>query len=108
MISELPKNQKMSIIIRVNNTELPIDHWTNDPDVGGGRIVSDACHFIDLSMFLTKSNIKSISAESIKDVDNLNNTVVINLKFKNGSIASINYFSNGNKKSFKRVYRSLL
>ena len=35
MISELPKNQKMSIIIRVNNTELPIDHWTNDPDVGG-------------------------------------------------------------------------
>ena len=107
MISELPKNQKMSIIIRVNNTELPIDHWTNDPDVGGGRIVSDACHFIDLSMFLTKSNIKSISAESIKDVDNLNNTVVINLKFKNGSIASINYFSNGNKslsKEYIEVY----
>jgi polar amino acid transport system substrate-binding protein len=92
----LPEQMK-SIAIRVNSGVMPIDHWVNDPVIGGGRIIGEACHFIDLAMFLADSPIVSVSADSIPDANNLNNTVVINLKMKNGSIASINYFANGNK-----------
>tara|TARA_Y100001933_G_scaffold156914_1_gene155289 strand:+ start:1943 stop:4084 length:2142 start_codon:yes stop_codon:yes gene_type:complete len=89
--------QIKSIVIRVNAGVMPIDHWVNDPEIGGGRIIGEACHFIDLAMYIADSPIISVSADSIDDSNHLNNTVVINLKMKNGSIASINYFSNGNK-----------
>lgn len=92
----LPEQMK-SIAIRVNSGVMPIDHWVNDPEIGGGRIIGEACHFIDLAMFLAESPIVSVSADAMQDTNNLNNTVVINLKMKNGSIASINYFANGNK-----------
>ncbi len=92
----LPKQMK-SISIRINSGIMPIDHWVNDPQIGGGRIIGEACHFIDLAMFLADSPIVSVSADAIQDSNNLNNTVVINLKMKNGSIASVNYFANGNK-----------
>ena len=96
-LAEEPK----SIMIRVNSGILPSNHWVNDPEIGGGRIIGEGCHFIDLAMFLADSPIISVSAEHMKDADNLNNTVIVNLKMKNGSIASINYFSNGNKKVSK-------
>jgi len=91
------QDQIKSIVIRVNSGIMPIDHWVNDPEIGGGRIVGEGCHFIDLAMFLADSPIISVSADAMKDSNNLNNTVVINLKMENGSIASINYFANGNK-----------
>lgn len=90
---ELPK----SIVMRINAGVMPADHWVNDPEIGGGRIIGEACHFIDLAMFLAGSPIVSVAAESMKDPHELNNTVVINLKMQNGSVASISYFSNGNK-----------
>lgn len=91
------KDQKKSIMIRVNSGVMPVDAWVNDPEIGGGRIIGEACHFIDLAMFLADSTIVSVSAETMDDEHNLNNTVSINLKMANGSIASINYFANGNK-----------
>jgi len=92
----LPEQSK-SIVIRVNSGKMPIDHWVNDPVIGGGRVIGEACHFIDLAMFLADSNITSITAEFMKDMHELNNTVVVNMKMANGSIASLNYFTNGNK-----------
>jgi len=89
--------QRKSILIRVNSGVMPIGHWVNDMKIGGGRIIGEACHFIDLAMFLADSSIVSVSADALNDADELSNTVAINLKFQNGSIASINYFSNGNK-----------
>lgn len=89
--------QMQAISISVNSGIMPIDHWVNDSQIGGGRIIGEACHFIDLAMFLANSPIVSVSADAIQDSNNLYNTVVINLKMKNGSIASINYFANGNK-----------
>ena len=91
------KEQKKSILIRVNSGVMPVDHWVNDPEIGGGRIIGEGCHFIDLAMFLADSPIISVSADAMKDANDLNNTVSINLKMENGSIASINYFANGNK-----------
>jgi polar amino acid transport system substrate-binding protein len=91
------KDQKKSIMIRVNSGVMPVDAWVNDPEIGGGRIIGEACHFIDLAMFLADSKVVSVSAESMEDEHHLNNTVSINLKMENGCIASVNYYANGNK-----------
>ena len=69
----------------------------HDKEIGGGRIIGEVCHFIDLCMFLSGAAIASVSAQSMDDALHLNDTLVINLRFANGSIASISYFSNGNK-----------
>ena len=95
------KDQKRSIVIRVNSGVMPVDAWVNDAEVGGGRIIGEACHFVDLAMFLADSTIVAISAEAMDDEHSLNNTVSINLKMASGSIASINYFANGNKEVSK-------
>jgi polar amino acid transport system substrate-binding protein len=97
MKSKFILNQVRSIVMRVNAGNLPKDHWVNDPEIGGGRIIGEACHFIDLAMFLADSKIKSVSAESLDISDGLMNSVVISLAFENGSIASISYLSTGNK-----------
>ena len=91
------KEQKKSILIRVNSGIMPADHWVNDPSIGGGRIIGEACHFIDVAMFIADSPIVSVFADALNDPNSLNNTVTVTLKMENGSIASINYFSNGNK-----------
>jgi predicted dehydrogenase/threonine dehydrogenase-like Zn-dependent dehydrogenase len=88
--------QTKSIVIRVNSGIMPVDHWVNDPEIGGGRIIGEACHFIDLAMFLADSPIISISADAMSDPNTLNNTVIVSLKMENGSVATINYFANGN------------
>jgi polar amino acid transport system substrate-binding protein len=101
-VKELFNNQlAKSISIRINAGILPPNHWVNDPMVGGGRIIGEVCHFIDLASFLANSPIISVSAEKIEDVNRLPNTVIINLKMENGSIASINYFSNGSSSTPK-------
>lgn len=86
-----------SINLRVNAGLVPPEHWVNDPKVGGGRIIGEGCHFVDLAMYLAGADITSVSANTLKDPNNLNNSVVINLEFANGSIATVNYFSNGSK-----------
>jgi len=95
--SILSEGQKKSINIRINAGILPHNHWVNDPEVGGGRIIGEACHFIDLAMYIAGSRISSVYANALDDCSNLNNTLNINLKFYNGSIANISYFSNGCK-----------
>ena len=86
-------NEPKSFIMTVNAGYIPRDHWTQDLEVGGGRIIGEACHFIDLLRFLAgevivKSQIQ-IMASSNKD------TARIQLSFLEGSIGSIHYFSNG-------------
>ena len=90
--------QIKSVNIRVNAGLTAPGHWTNDPDIGGGRILGEGCHFIDLAMHLAGAPITSVYAQAMEDADGLDNTAIINLTFANGSIASVNYFSNGNKK----------
>jgi len=90
---ELPK----SINYRINAGFIPSDHWIHDPKVGGGRIIGEVCHFIDLAMFISGHPIVSVSARALRDSGNKEETLVVNLDFEDGSIASISYFSNGNK-----------
>ena len=88
----------VAINYRINAGIIPPEHWVHDPAVGGGRIIGEVCHFIDLCMFLAGSPVKAVSASAMDSQRSLNDTLVVNLRFANGSIASISYFSNGNKK----------
>lgn len=89
--------QIKAINMRINAGNLPADHWVNDKAIGGGRIIGEACHFIDLASFIADSTIESVFAQAMNSPNGMQNTVNINLKFTNGSIANISYFSNGNK-----------
>lgn len=94
---ELNNSLPKAINYRINAGKLPADHWTQDPAVGGGRIIGEACHFIDLCSFIAGSPISKVEANALKGANNLNDTVSISLAFENGSVASISYFSNGSK-----------
>lgn len=84
-----------SFIMTVNAGPISLHHWTQDTEIGGGRIIGEACHFIDLLRFLADS---SIASWSILKMDALNkDTVSISLNFADGSIGTIHYFANGNK-----------
>lgn len=90
-------DQPKAINYRINAGVIPSDHWVHDARIGGGRIIGEACHFVDLCMFLASSPITSVSANALEDSHHQNDTVSISLSFANGSVASISYFSNGNK-----------
>ena len=86
--------------IRINSGFIPADHWIQDPTVGGGRIIGEACHFVDLASALTQSNPKTVtSIGTAKDNKSalLNDNVSIMLTFDNGSIANIIYTADGSK-----------
>ena len=91
------RRQPKSFIITVNAGAIPADHWTQDPELGGGRIIGEACHFIDLMRFLSGSPINEWSAQGM-GYDTLKDKVTINLSFKDGSFGSIHYLANGSKR----------
>lgn len=82
---------------RINAGALPPDHWVHDPKAGGGRIIGEVCHFIDLCMFISGAPITHVSAMTMETAGNTNDTLTVNLRMANGSIAGITYYSNGNK-----------
>lgn len=100
---ELNKAENLPVAIqyRINAVVVPPAHWIHDPLKGGGRLIGEVCHFIDYCSFLTGSLPESVSAVSIPDVNHQNDTLCVSIRFRNGSIASINYFSNGSKKVSK-------
>ncbi|MFM7216870.1 MAG: bi-domain-containing oxidoreductase [Bacteroidota bacterium] len=86
----------IAIHYRINAGTVPPDHWVHDPKIGGGRILGEACHFIDYCMYLAGAPITHVSAVTLDVQGGKQDTVAIQLRFANGSIASIDYFSNGN------------
>ncbi len=97
----------ISMIYRVNAGSIPKDDWIQDKKIGGGRIIGEACHFIDFLAWLCGALPRHVHAVAIPDPDGLNDTVSINLQFANGSIGSLSYFSNGSKempKEYIEVY----
>ncbi len=88
------------IVMTVNSGMIPKDHWTQDKKVGGGRIVGEGCHFIDLMRFLVGHPIKEHHAMmmgNVHGVDIQNDKVTINLSFTDGSFGAIHYLANGGK-----------
>ncbi len=87
-------------VMTVNAGEIPVEHWTQDPLVGGGRIIGEGCHFIDLLRFLVGFKIVGFSAAKIGDFPGLkvrDDKVTITLTFEDGSVGTIHYLSNGGK-----------
>jgi predicted dehydrogenase/threonine dehydrogenase-like Zn-dependent dehydrogenase len=84
-----------AFVMTVNAGAIPPDHWTQDPDVGGGRVVGEACHFIDLLRYLAGSPIVSHEATYLSAP--ARDTTTIDLRFADGSIGSVHYFANGSK-----------
>lgn len=86
---------------RMNAGYIPLDHWVHEH---GGRIVGEACHIIDLMTFFTSSKIESISVESLTpktEMYSSSDNKSIILKYSDGSVASIEYFSIGSKELSK-------
>jgi predicted dehydrogenase/threonine dehydrogenase-like Zn-dependent dehydrogenase len=84
------------ITYRVNAGSLPPDHWTQNPAVGGGRIIGEACHFIDLLQFLIGSPPTQVSTVAARMDDGpIADQVVITLTFKDGSVGTIVYTAGG-------------
>lgn len=78
----------------------PASHWTQDPVVGGGRIIGEGCHFVDLLRFLAGAPITDVQARSVggSPSDGIrDDKATITLFFADGSIGSIHYLANGHK-----------
>lgn len=94
------KPMPKTFIMTMNSGEIDSNHWTQDQKIGGGRIIGEACHFIDLMRFLAGSRITNFS--SIKmGVNNFieitEDKAIISLSFEDGSIGAIHYLANGGK-----------
>ena len=81
-----------SMVMTVNAGAIPLEHWTQDPQIGGGRIIGEACHFIDLLRFLADRPIVSAGRMSMTG-----DTAAIGLTFADGSIGTVHYIANGHK-----------
>ena len=95
-----PRKEPKSIIITVNAGAIPAGHWTQDADVGGGRIIGEGCHFIDLMRFLVGHTISDHQAMMIGDAPGLavrDDKTSITLSFADGSFGTIHYLANGGK-----------
>lgn len=84
-----------SMVMTVNAGAIPVDHWTQDLEVGGGRIIGEACHFIDLLRFM--AGVPIVSYQRVTMDAATQDTVTLQLTFADGSIGSVHYFANGSK-----------
>lgn len=99
----------MTMIYRVNAGKIPADKWIQDMELGGGRVIGEACHFIDYLTWLNGSLPVSVYATALPDPEAKNDTVNINLSFENGSTGVVAYYANGPKsmpKEHVEVFRS--
>jgi predicted dehydrogenase len=83
---------------RVNAGFIPADHWTQDPEQGGGRILGEVCHFVDFLSFVCGHQIVAVSAMLIPNAGRYSNdNLAATLRFANGSIGTISYAASGDK-----------
>jgi predicted dehydrogenase/threonine dehydrogenase-like Zn-dependent dehydrogenase len=105
--SPLAQNLKSSIVnrqspmclhYRVNAGYIPLNHWTQDPTLGGGRIIGEACHFIDMLTFLVGASPVSVMAHALPNGGKYReDNVSMTFTFPNGSIGVVDYLANGDK-----------
>ncbi|MFO1285526.1 MAG: Gfo/Idh/MocA family oxidoreductase [Rubrivivax sp.] len=84
-----------AFVMTVNAGAIPREHWTQDAAVGGGRLLGEGCHFVDLLRFLAAAPIEShaVARMAAATAD----TATVTLRFAEGSLGTIHYFANGSK-----------
>jgi len=83
---------------RINSGSIPGEHWSQNPDIGGGRIIGEVCHFIDLMLYLTGSKPKRVFASSIGVKSSkwrADDNIAANIEFEDGSLGNIVYTAMG-------------
>ena len=92
------RSEPLTMNMTVNAGAIPADHWTQNPEIGGGRIVGECCHFIDLFSYLAGSHVTRVSAMTVGEGPEVReDKVSILLNFSDGSLGALNYFANGSK-----------
>lgn len=93
------------ITINCNAGQLPDDHWTQDMERGGGRILGEACHFIDVARFLIGKPIVQAKAMKMEGGSAISeDSASMSLSFEDGSLAQVNYYSNASSRLPKEIY----
>ncbi len=93
-----PISEPLALHYRINAGPLVPDHWVNDREQGGGRILGEVCHFVDLLMFLARSPIVEVEARTIGNSGRYSgDNVLASLRFANGSEGTISYLANGDR-----------
>jgi len=92
------RTEPLTMSMTINAGAIPPEHWTQDPERGGGRIIGEGCHFIDLLAFLANSRVASVSAMMIGGSGPVwDDKMSILLGFADGSVGTVHYFANGSK-----------
>lgn len=104
------KTASLCMMYRINAGHIPKEHWIQNSEQGGGRIIGEVCHFIDLMQYFCESNpvevfAKCISSDDVSVVDEDN--ILISLRFADGSIGTIGYFAEGGKSMPKERFEVL-
>jgi predicted dehydrogenase/threonine dehydrogenase-like Zn-dependent dehydrogenase len=95
-----PLSEPKSIVITVNAGYIPPDHWTHDKAIGGGRIIGEVCHFIDLARHLVGypiTNYEIVAMQNDISMNKLDDNVSFTLQFTDGSVATVLYMANGER-----------
>lgn len=91
-------SEPVALQYRINAGYLPPDHWVNDREQGGGRILGELCHFVDLLMFLATSPIVAVEARAVGALARYSgDNVMVSFRFANGSQGTISYLANGDR-----------
>lgn len=87
-----------AMVMTVNAGAVPGDHWLNDPSVGGGRLVGEGCHFVDLLRHFADAPIADIRVSFVGDGGASSQSFTLTLGFSNGSLGTVHYFANGHRR----------
>jgi predicted dehydrogenase/threonine dehydrogenase-like Zn-dependent dehydrogenase len=91
-------HEALSLHYRVNAGAIPREHWLNDPEQGGGRILGEACHFIDFLLFLAGTKPTAVQTRSLSNTgQGPGENAVITLRFANGSLGTVSYLAGGDR-----------
>jgi predicted dehydrogenase/threonine dehydrogenase-like Zn-dependent dehydrogenase len=90
-------NEPFAMHYRVNAGSLPPDHWLSDPEQGGGRILGEACHFVDFLSFLADAPLVEVQTRALSRAESDADSAVIWLRFASGSQGTISYLTNGDR-----------
>jgi len=92
------RTEPLTMSMTVNAGFIPPDHWTQDPERGGGRIIGEGCHFIDLLSFLAGAPVATVSAQMVGGNGPVReDKMSMLLGFADGSVGTVHYFANGSK-----------